>query len=71
MIKDNKKLIVYLNSKVSSAFKILPLYEEKNVGVKIYIDSLIIELSSLNEVIEIEHGDEYLSLLATLKGVIK
>lgn len=71
MIKDNEKLIVYLNSKVNSAFKILPLYEEKNVGVKVYIDSLLIELSSLNEVIEVEHGDEYLSLLATLKGVRK
>ena len=49
MIKDDEKLVVYLKASVNSVFKILPLWEEENVGVKIYIESLLSELESLNE----------------------
>ena len=71
MIKDDEKLIVYLKASVNSVFKILPLWEEENVGVKIYIESLLSELESLNEAIHIEHSDEYISLLSTLHSVKK
>lgn len=69
MIKDSEKLIVYLNSVVNSVFKILPLYEEQNVGVKTYIESLLFELHGLEEAVSIEHSYEYISLLSTLQSV--
>jgi len=71
MIKDNQKLVVYLNSVVNSVFKILPLYEEQNVGVKTYIESLLFEFYGLEEAIAIEHSYEYISLLSTLESVKK
>lgn len=71
MIKNNEKLVIYLNSVVNSVFKILPLYEEQNVGVEIYVESLLFELYGLEESIEIEHSYEYISLLSTLESVKK
>lgn len=68
---NNKKLALYLNSIVNSVFKILPLYEEQNVGVETYVESLIFELDGLQEVIAIEHSYEYISLLSTLASVKK
>ncbi|UGO46279.1 hypothetical protein PQE74_gp196 [Bacillus phage vB_BanS_Chewbecca] len=69
MINDNSKLIVYLNSVVNSVFKILPLFEEKNIGVDTYIESLLFELYGLNEAVNVEHSYEYISLLSTLESV--
>lgn len=71
MIDNKEKLIVYLESVVNSIFKILPLYEEKNVGIQTYIESLLFELEGLQEVIKVEHSAEYLSLLFTLASVKK
>ena len=62
-------LVVYLNSIVNSVFKILPLYEEDNYGIKTYLESLLLELYNLVTVIQIEHRYEYISLLATLEAV--
>lgn len=69
MIKNNARLIIYLNTSVNSVFKILPLYEEENVGVEVYIKSLLFELYGLDTVIEIVYSYEYLSLLSTLESV--
>ncbi|UUV45929.1 hypothetical protein [Bacillus phage vB_BanS-Thrax1] len=69
MIQNNEKLVIYLNSVVNSVFKILPLYEEQNVGVGIYVESLLFELHGLDAVVEIEHSYEYISLLSTLESV--
>lgn len=69
MIKNNEMLIIYLNSIVNSVFKILPLYEEQNFGVEIYVESLLFELYGLEESVEIEHSYEYISLLSTLESV--
>lgn len=69
MIYNNQKLIIYLNSIVNSVFKILPLYEEHNVGIETYVESLIFELSGLEKVVAIEHSAEYYSLLATLESI--
>lgn len=69
MIKDNQKLIAYLESVVNSVFKILPLYEEGNVGIKTYVDSLLFELYGLEKAVSIEHSYEYISLISTLESV--
>lgn len=71
MIKNNQKLVVYLNSVVNSVFKILPLYEEQNVGVETYVESLLFELDGLQEVVAIEHSAEYISLMSNLASVKK
>ena len=71
MIDNNEKLVIYLNSIVNSVFKILPLWEEKNVGVQTYIESLIFELDGLQDVVSIEHSAEYISLLSNLASVKK
>lgn len=69
MIDNQEKLIVYLNALVNSIFKILPLYEEKNIGVSLYIESLLGELYNLEKVVKIEYSYEYISLLSTLEFV--
>lgn len=69
MIDNKEKLIVYLNSVVNNVFKILPLYEENNVGVKTYVESLLFELYGLDKVVDVKYGYEYMSLLAILKSV--
>jgi len=69
MIKDKKKLIAYLDSTVSSVFKILPLYEEVNIGIEVYVESLLFELYGLEESVEIEHSPEYVSLINTLESI--
>jgi len=71
MIQDNEKLVIYLNSVVNSVFKVLPLYEEQNVGVTTYVESLLFELYGLQEAVEIQHSYEYISLLSTLESVKK
>lgn len=69
MINDTKKIINYLNLSVNSIFKILPLYEEKNIGVSTYIDSLLFELYGLDNAISIDGSGEYISLLSTLESI--
>ena len=69
MIENNDRLVIYLNTVVSSVFKILPLYEEKNIGLNSYISSLLFELYGLEKVINIKHSQEYISLLSTLESI--
>lgn len=71
MIKNNERLIVYLNSTVNSVFKVLPLYEEQNVGVHKHIDSLLFELYGLEKSVLINHSYEYISILSTLESIKK
>jgi hypothetical protein len=71
MIMNNKKLALYLDTTVNSVFKILPLYEEQNIGVATYIESLIFELDGLQDIVAIEHSYEYISLLSILASVKK
>lgn len=61
--------VVYLDSSVvNSVFKILPLYEEEDEGLDIYLDTLLRELYGFDKVIDVNHV-EYVSLLATLEGL--
>lgn len=69
MVYDNEKLVVYLNAVVNSVFKILPLFEEQNIGVHKYLESLLFELYGLEKSVSIEHSYEYISLLSTLESV--
>jgi hypothetical protein len=69
MIENKERLPIYLNSVINSVFKILPLYEEGNVGLETYIESLLFELHGLDKVVAIEHSYEYVSLLSTLESV--
>lgn len=71
MIENDKRLIIYYDSLINSVFKILPLYEEKNIGIKTYVESLLFELYGLDKVIKIEDSNEYITLLSTLESVKK
>lgn len=69
MLESNERLAVYLDSVVNSVFKILPLYEEQNVGVETYIESLLFELYGLDKAIKIENSYEYAQLLSILEAL--
>lgn len=69
MIENKEKLVTYLNSVVNSVFKILPLYEESNVGIETYVESLLFELYGLDKVVDVKNSYEYISLLSTLESV--
>lgn len=71
MIKDNQKLVIYLNSIINNVFKILPLYEEGNTGLETYIESLLFELYGLEVAISLDNVYEYVSLLSNLESVKK
>lgn len=71
MITDKAKLISYLDSKISNVFKILPLYEEGNVGLSLYIESECDELISVQDIIKIDSSAKYITVLATLNGLKK
>lgn len=71
MIKDNKKIAVFLDSLVNSVFKILPLYEENNVGVEVYIESLLFDLYSYEDVVHTSDSAEYISIMLTLTSLKK
>ena|SRR5690606_27125006 len=71
MTVSQDKLIIYLKNTVNGIYKILPLFEEKNIGVDTYVDSLLFTLYSLDEVVDVKYGDEYITVLATLESVKK
>ena len=71
MINNNEKLVIYLDASINSIFKILPLYEEQNLGVHVYIESLLFELYGLDDSVSIENSYEYISLLSNLESIKK
>jgi hypothetical protein len=61
----------YLSKLKNRLFKILPLFEEKNDGLYLYIDSLCFELYGLQYVVNgIEQSNVYIGLLATLESLL-
>ena len=52
MIDNTEKLIIYLSSVINSVYKILPLYEERNIGIKTYVESLLFELHGLSNMVD-------------------
>lgn len=69
MLENKDRLLIYFDSLINSIFKILPLYEEENVGVEVYVESLLFELYGLDAVIDMEKSYEYTSLLSTLESL--
>lgn len=71
MISNKSTLYTnYLSVLKDRVFKIIPLIEEKNVGLFKYIDSLVFELYGIQYVIEgVRESHNYISLLATLEAV--
>ena len=72
MISRNDKIFKdYIDRITDRLFKILPLFEENNEGLSVYIQSLIFELNGLPYVVwGIEQLDsDYINLLATLESL--
>jgi hypothetical protein len=70
MLSDNNKgIVVYLDKLIASIFKILPLYEEENIGLVVNIESLIFSLQGLEKVINLQQYYEYISLLSILESL--
>lgn len=63
-------VVQYLDSLINRAFKILPLYEESNEGLFVYIQSLIYEVYGIRYVIkELGASSDYVMLLAILESL--
>lgn len=69
MIHNEKRLEIYLDSLVDGVFKILPLYEEENVGLGVYVESLLFELYGLDKAVSINDSAYYTSLLSILEHI--
>lgn len=69
MIKNDKKLTIFLNTTINDVFKVLPLYEEENETLDTYLDSLIKLFDGLDKAIDNNLGYEYISLLAILASI--
>lgn len=72
MISRNDKIFKeYIDRMTDRMFKILPLFEENNEGLSLYIQSLIFELNGLPYVVGgLEHLDsDYINLLSTLESL--
>lgn len=70
---NRERLPVYLDSLVDSVFKILPLFEEKNIGIEAYVESLIAEIDNLDSLFTLEKAEnkEYVSLMLTIRSIGK
>ena len=68
--RDGELFQNYLESLKGRIFKILPLVEQQNAGVSKYLNSLLFELSGLENVIGKLHNNyNYIILIATLDEV--
>lgn len=66
---SNDRVKLYLdNMLIDNIYKILPLYEEENIGIEKYVSSLLIELYGFEKMFDIEEVG-YVSLLANLEGI--
>lgn len=59
----------YFDRLVGRFFKILPMYESGEGSISVYLRSLQMELSGLNRIMELENGDNLLSLVAILESL--
>lgn len=69
MINDKDMILNYFESLVDDVFKILPLYEEENIGLATYIESMIFNLNSLKDIIDSKNGYKYITILLILKSI--
>lgn len=68
MINRNRAKVYLDNMLIDNIYKILPLYEEQNVGLEKYISSLLIELYGFEVMFDVQDV-EYVSLVANLEGI--
>lgn len=73
MIARESTLVAsYFENSKNKVFKILPLIEEKNLGVCHYVNSLLFELYGLQHVITgVKQSSNYISLLCGLESLLK
>lgn len=68
---DNQLVINYLKSLVNRFFKILPIRENNDDSLEIYLDSLLKELIGFKSlIIGINNNAMFMSLLSTLQYLI-
>lgn len=67
--KNSKAYKSFIKKLTDRVYKILPLYEEKDQGLTVYVRSLIFELEGLPSVIDGSRDSEYISLMATLESI--
>ena len=66
---EKQRVKIFFDSRlVNNIYKILPLFEEKNIGFYDYVDSLIIEISGVEQYIDIEDTN-IISLIGVLKTI--
>jgi hypothetical protein len=72
MTRNNERLAHYFRSLVDAFFKILPLYEEENEGLEVYLDMLIADLQALDDLVDAKdvHYSTIISRLKTIKTEI-
>ena len=66
---DDRVVKKYLQGTVDSIFKILPLYEEDNKTLNVYIESLTMELKGFVATYGRVGITEYVSVISTLEGL--
>lgn|SRR5574344_1189187 len=66
---EKQRVKIFFDTRlVNNIYKILPLFEEKNIGFYDYVDSLIIEISGVEQYIDIEDTN-IISLIGVLKTI--
>lgn len=70
-VVDDKAIRKYLQLVINKIFKILPLYEENNETLEVYIESLILEVKGFIAVYGSVGVTEYISVVSTLEGIQK
>lgn len=69
MVENKKMIIRYLEASINGIWKILPLYEEQNVGIETYVGSLLFTLYGLDKAVLMNYSHEYVTLVSTLESV--
>lgn len=68
--KEKFAVSSYLDDLVNRVYKVLGLYEDSNIGLEKYLDSLLIELGGMHIISEdIARSSKYCSVIMTLASI--
>lgn len=67
-MERNRIKVFFEGRLVNNIYKILPLYEEKNIGYKDYVHSLIMEINGIEKAIDV-NDTNLLSLIGVLQSI--
>jgi CTP:phosphocholine cytidylyltransferase-like protein len=71
-VVDDSFAKAYLEKLVDKIFKLLPLREEKNENLHKYHESIMVELVGFADLfVEIKNKSEFVSMMASLEGLMK